>query len=179
MCCPPAAKVLRVQFEKRQPSGGRSMNNRLAANRAQTTFIDKLIRRGRVAAGPVAPPLELNIERAPQGSRRCRPCAAVCGRYDCRPSAAVHGQWRHTGAGRDLTVRLVRREPGGDSRLHACIVVESEGRAHARAVYSSEPLSNGPFESPCVLKLIYEESECGFVFPGQVDVVSIGVLCTH
>jgi hypothetical protein len=73
-------------------------------------------------------------------------------------------------------VSLLQREPGTDPRLRALILVEKEMRLHARAVYSSEPLSTGLLEGPWVLKLISEESECGFVFPVHVEVASSGKL---
>jgi hypothetical protein len=132
--------------------------------------------RGRFNQGSVVSHLELTIERAPQGGRRCRPCAAVCGRYYCQPSAAVRREWRHTEAGMDLIVSLLQREPDTDPRLRALILVEKDGRLHARAVYSSEPISSGLLEGPWLLKLISEESECDFVFPGQVEIVSSGKL---
>jgi hypothetical protein len=132
--------------------------------------------RGQFNQGAIVSHLELTIERAPQGGRRCRPCAAVCGRYYCQPSAAVRREWRHTEAGMDLIVSLLQREPGTEPRLRALILVEKEGYLHARAVYSSEPLSTGLLEGPWFLKLISEESECDFVFPGQVEIVSSGKL---
>jgi hypothetical protein len=76
----------------------------------------------------------------------------------------------------DLIVSLFQRDPGTDPRLRALVLVEKEGRLHARAVYSSEPLSTGLLEGPWMLKLASEESECDFVFPGQVEVVSIAKL---
>ena len=76
----------------------------------------------------------------------------------------------------DLIVSLLQREPESGPRLKALILVEKEMRLHARAVYSSEPLSTGLLEGSWVLKLISEESECGFVFPVHVEVVSSGKL---
>ena len=152
------------------------MDNGVVVNLVSSTYQDKHARRGQFNQGPIVPHLELTIERAPEGSRRCRPCAAVCGRYYCQPSAAVRREWRHTEAGMDLIVSLIRREPGTDPRLRALILVEKEGRLHGRAAYSSEPLSTGLLEGPWLLKLISEESECDFVFPGQVEIVASGTL---
>ena len=141
-----------------------------------SAFEGKRVHRGQSGQGPIVPHLELTIERAPQVGPRCRPCAAVCGRYYCQPSTAVRREWRHTEAGMDVIVSLLQREPESGPRLRALTLVEKEMRLHARAVYSSEPLSTGLLEGPWVLKLISEESECGFVFPIHVEVVSSGKL---
>lgn len=148
------------------------MNNGVVDNLTSSALQNKNARRSQFDQGAIVPHLELTIERARQGGRRCRACAAVCGRYYCQPSAAVRREWRHTEAGMDLIVSLLQRERGTDPRLRALILVEKELRLHARAVYSSEPLSTGLLEGPWVLKLIFEESDCDFVFPGQVEVVS-------
>lgn len=137
-----------------------------------SAFEGKRAHRDQIGQGPIVPHLELTIGRAPQRGRRCRPCAAVCGCYYCQPSAAGRREWRHTEAGMDLIVNLIQREPESGPRLRALILVEKEMRLHARAVYCSEPLSAGLPEGASVLKLISEQSECGFVFPIHIEAVS-------
>jgi hypothetical protein len=132
----------------------------------------KRAQQGQFNKGPIIPYLELTIERALQGCRRCRQCAAVCGRYFCQSSTAVRREWRHTEAGMDLIVGLLQGEPASDARLRAMILVEKQGHLHARAVYSSELLSPECLDGSWMLKLISEESECDFVFPAHVEIVS-------
>jgi hypothetical protein len=121
---------------------------------------------------PSASHFELDIERALQGARRCRRCAAVHGRYVCVPSAAVRNEWRHSGGGVELIVHLLTCRPDGGPRLQAMIRVENGGQLHARAIYCCE-LANTTFQDgPWTLRLISEKSECDFVFPGQVEVVA-------
>jgi hypothetical protein len=152
------------------------MKNGLVDNLVSSIGQGKRAQRGQFNNGPMIPYLELTIERAPQGGRRCRQCAAVCGRYFCQPSTAVRREWRHTETGMDLIVDLLQREPACDARLRALILVEKEGHVHARAVYSSEPLSAELLDGPWLLKLISEESECDFVFPVHVEIGSSGKL---
>jgi hypothetical protein len=120
---------------------------------------------------PSVPYLELDVERAPQGARRCRRCAAVHGRYVCVSSAAVRNEWRHSGLGIELIVHLRTCRPDARPRLVAMIVLESEGRPHARATYACELAAATFHDGPWKPKLIFEQSECDFVFPGQVEVV--------
>jgi hypothetical protein len=127
---------------------------------------------------PTVPYLELDIERALQGARRCRRCAAVHGRYVCLPSAAVRNEWRHSDAGVELILHLITCHPDGGPRLQAMIVVENGGQFHARAVYSCDLAGATFHEGPWTLRLISEKSECDFVFPGQVEVVASGKLST-
>ena len=127
------------------------MKNGVAGNLVSSVFQDKHAHRGQFNRGNIVPHLELTIERAPQGDRRCRPCAAVFGRYYCPPTAAVRREWRHTEAGMDLIVSPLQRELVSGPRLRALILVEKEMRLHARAVYSSEPLSTGLLEGSWVL----------------------------
>jgi hypothetical protein len=122
--------------------------------------------------GPVFPHLELSVERALQGARRCRRCAAVHGRYVCVPSAAVRNEWRHSDASLELIVHLLTCQPDGVLRLRAMLLVESEGQLHARAVYSCEVLTANLQNGPWPLNLISEKSDCEFVYPAQVEIVS-------
>ena len=121
-------------------------------------------------------PSRSTVDRAMQGSRRCRRCAAVHGRYECNPSAAVRNEWRHRGTGLELTVHLLTCHKGDHPRMQAMIRVEEKSRLHARAVYSCDPLTTESENGPWILKLISEMSECDFVFPGQVELVSSGKL---
>jgi hypothetical protein len=147
------------------------MINGVADNPASLSFPGKHSQRDQADRRPVVPDLELTIERAPQGGRRCRTCAEVCGRYACQPTAR-RGEWRYAEAGMDLTVSLIQRERDASPRLLASIMVKKEGRLHTRAVYSSEQLGTGTLDGPWLLKLRFEESECEFVFPFTVEVVS-------
>ena len=152
------------------------MNDGAVDNLMSSTSQDKHAYQGQFDRGPVAPHLELTIEGASQVGRRCRPCTTVGGRYYCQPSAAAGREWRHTETGMDLVVSLIQRKPETDPRLRVLILIENEGLVHASAVYASEPLSNRLLAGPWTLKLISEESECGFEFPGQVRIVSSGKL---
>jgi hypothetical protein len=152
------------------------MNDGAVDNLMPSTSQDKHAYQGQFDRGPVAPHLELTIEGASQAGRRCRPCATVGGRYYCQPTAAAGREWRHTESGMDLVVSLIQRKPETDPRLRVLILIEHEGLVHASAVYVSEPLSNRLLAGPWALKLISEESECGFEFPGQVRIVASGKL---
>ena len=127
-------------------------------------------------SGPAASHLEVAVERAIQGARRCRRCAAVHGRYVCIPSSAVRNEWRHRDGGLELIVHLLTCQTDGDPRLQAMILVKNGSQSHARAVYAGELLTPDLPNGPWTLKLISEESECDFVFPGQLEVVSSGTL---
>jgi hypothetical protein len=122
--------------------------------------------------------LELTIERALQGSRRCRRCAAVHGRYVCIPSVIVPNEWHHSDTGVELIVRLLTCQRGSGPRLQATILVDKGSALHARADYCGERLTGDLEDGPWTLKLISEESECDFVYPGQVEVFSSGKLPT-
>ena len=139
---------------------------------------DKRRQWGRSDNGPAASHLELTVERAIQGARRCRRCAAVHGRYVCIPSAAVRNEWRHSDGDVELLVHLLSCQPNGGPRLQAMILVKSGSQSHARAVYSCELLDTEFRDGPWMLKLISEKSECDFVFPGQVEIRTSGKLPT-
>ena len=123
---------------------------------------------------PAASHLELTVERAVQGARRCRRCAAVHGRYACIPSAAVRSEWRHSDGDVELIVHLLSCQPDGIPRLQAMVLVKNGSHSHARAVYSCELADTELRDSPWKLRLISEKSECDFVFPGQVEILSSG-----
>ena len=152
------------------------MNEALLDTLAPAMVQDKRRQRGQLNLGPFAPHLELDVECAMQGSRRCRRCAAVHGRYVCVRSAAVRNEWRHSATDLELIVHLLTCQEGSGPHLQAMIRVERGNRMHARAIYSCELLTGEPQDSPWTLKLISEQSECDFVFPGQVEVVSSGKL---
>ena len=137
---------------------------------------DKRRQRGRLNQELTVPHLEVVVERALQGSRRCRQCAAVHGQYTCIPSAAVRNEWRHSASALDLIVHLVTCQPACGPHLQAMILVKDGSRSHARVVYSGEPLTMELQGGPWTLKLISENTECDFAFPGQVEIVSSGKL---
>jgi hypothetical protein len=139
---------------------------------------DKRRQHGGSNSGPAASHLEVTVERAIQGARRCRRCAAVYGRYVCIPSAAVRNEWRHSDSGVELIVHLLTCHAGGTTRLQTMIHVKNGSQSHARAVYAGDLLTAELPNGPWTLKLISEESECDFVFPGQLEVVSSGKLPT-
>ena len=128
-------------------------------------------RRIKLNQRPIVPLLELAVELAPQGSRRCRRCAAVHGQYVCVASPAVRNEWRHSDTGVELIVHLLTCQSGGP-RLQAMILVNKGSRWHARAVYSCELWTTELQDGPWPLNLISETSDCGFVFPGQVEISS-------
>lgn len=129
--------------------------------------------------GSAASHLELNVERAVQGARRCRRCAAAHGRYVCISSAAVRNEWRYNDGDVELIVHLPSCQPDSGPRLQAMILVKNGSQSHARAVYSCELLNTDLRDGPWMLNLISEKSECDFVFPGQVEILSSGKLPTR
>jgi hypothetical protein len=131
--------------------------------------------------GPVVPlpHLELSVERAVEGSRRCRRCADVQGQYVCIPSPAVRNEWRHSDTGVEILVHMLTCQPGTDPRLHAMILVNNGSQLHARAVYSGKLSTTKLQDGPWTLELISEKSECDFVFPGQVEIASSGKPATQ
>jgi hypothetical protein len=139
---------------------------------------DKRRQWSRSNSGPAASHLEVSIERAIQGARLCRRCAVVHGRYLCIRSSAVRNEWRHSDTGVELIVNLLTCQADGAPRLQAMILVKNGSQSHARAVYACELLTPELPNGPWTLKLISEESECDFVFPGQLEVVSSGKLPT-
>ena len=50
------------------------------------------------------------------------------------------------------------------------IVVKQDEQSHARAIYSCELANAELHDGPWMLTLISEKSQCGFVFPGQVQI---------
>ncbi len=146
------------------------------ANYVKAITQDRFRTRGRFQTGSTAAQLELTVERAMQGARRCRQCASIHGRYVCIASRAVRNEWRHSDSGVELFVHLLACQPDGGPRLQATILVKAENRSHARAVYVCELSSADLNDGPWTLSLISEKSECDFVFPGQVDVVASGML---
>jgi hypothetical protein len=134
--------------------------------------------RGQFNRGPMVTHLELEVERALQGSRRCRRCAAVHGRYVCIPSAAVRNEWRHGAADVELIAHLLTCQPDSIPRLQAMILVKKGSQLHARAVYSCELPTTELQDGPWTLHLITEKSECDFVFPGEIEIASGGALPT-
>ena len=118
--------------------------------------------------------LELTVERAVQGARRCRYCASVHDRYVCVPSAAVRNEWRHGDSGLELIVHLFSCQPDSGPRLQAIILVKHGSQSHARAVYSCELFDTELRDGPWTLRLISEKSECDFVFPGEIEIAASG-----
>ena len=94
------------------------------------------------------------------------------------PSAAVRNEWRHSDSGLELIVHLLTCRPDSGPRLQAMIRVENGKRVARRAIYSCEPLTAELQDGPWTLNLISETSECDFVFPAQVEVVSSDTLPT-
>jgi hypothetical protein len=128
--------------------------------------------------GRVISPLEVFIERAWQGARRCRQCAAVHGNYPCSPSSAVRNEWRYSGDGLQLFVHLLTCQPSGRPRLQVMVLLENGGQSHARAIYSCElPIATYQ-EGPWTARLVTETSKCDFVFPGEVEVAASNELST-
>jgi hypothetical protein len=128
--------------------------------------------------GLVVPKIELTIEPSPQSDKGCHLCAEIPGRYCCVAERSDRAEWRYAQAGIELIVGLVQPQGGTSPRLMAYFLLTAEGFAHARAIYSSEPLKAGRPEGPLLLKVTSAESECDFLFPSRIEVIAIGKLAT-
>ncbi len=144
------------------------------ANRVKAVTLNTRRKRFQLEKEAAVPNLDVAVERALEGARRCRQCAGVYGKYSCTPSRAVQNEWRHSEDGLELIVHLLTCRPDSRPYLQAMIRVEDGGQLHARAIYSCELPDSTLRGGPWSLSLICEQSECDFVFPGQVEVTLSG-----